>query len=143
MKTRLQDDLKVAMKAQDRLALETIRAIMSAFQYEEMQRGVEVLPENVTIELLQREVKKRKEEIEFAEKAGRGEAKEKALKEISIIERYLPQQLDATALEKIVTDLKVADSALNMGGAMKALKDAYGGQYDSKVASEIAKRVCG
>jgi len=51
--------------------------------------------------------------------------------------------LDATALEKIVTDLKVADSALNMGGAMKALKDAYGGQYDSKVASEIAKRVCG
>lgn len=131
------------MKAKDKLALETIRMALAALQYEEMQRQTEELPEAVAIEVLQREVKKRKEEIEFAAKSGRTDAGAQAEAEIKILEAFLPSQLSAEKLEQSLSEFKASNPGSNMGLAMKYLKDNFGGQYDAKVASEIAKRVFG
>lgn len=143
MKAKLQAEMKNAMKAKDQPAVDTIRMILAAMQYEEMQKGVDSLPENVIIEVLQREVKKRKEEIDFAVQSARSDAKEKAEREIKIIETFLPSQLSSEKVEEILRLLKSSNPTSNMGLAMKHLKENFAGQYDAKVASDVAKRVFG
>ena len=143
MKAELKDALKVAMKAGEKVRVETIRSVLSAIQYDEVAQKVDDLPAAGVIEILKREIKKRKEEQEFAEKANRPEAIAKLHQEIATLEGFLPQQLSADALEKIISDLKTQNPQMNMGLIMKALKDTHNGQYDSKLASEIAKRIAG
>jgi len=143
MKTILKEALKVAMKSQERLKMETIRSLLSEIQYEEMQKSVNDLSESECGVILQREVKKRYEAISFEEQANRQEAKAKLVAEIAIIEEFLPKQLSADALEKILSDYKTSTPGAVMGIAMKFLKEKYAGQYDGKSASEIAKKVFG
>lgn len=143
MKEKLQEAVRAAMKAKDRVRLDTVRMLLSAVQYEEMQKKADSLSEEQSAAVLQREVNKRKEEIEYAEKAGRADQKERLIQEIACIEEFLPKQLSPAELEKIITDLKSANPSVNMGGVMKALKESYAGQYDGKIASEAAKKVLG
>ena len=60
-----------------------------------------------------------------------------------MIEGFLPSQLTEEQLESIISELQVKDPSINMGLAMKALKDSYAGQYDGKIASSVAKRMLG
>lgn len=143
MKAQLKDALKVAMKAQDKLKLETIRSALTEIQYEEMQKSINDLGATECLQVLQREVKKRQEAIQFEEQAGRVDAKEKLVKEIAILEEFLPKQMSGDELEKIVVSLKEQTPGLSLNIVMKHLKDKYAGQYDGKSASEIAKRVLG
>lgn len=143
MKKILKDELKVAMKAQDRLRLDTIRAVLSEIQYEEMQKGVDELSDAECLVVAQREVKKRNESIQFAEQAGRAEEKQKLLAEIAILEFFLPKQLSSEELEKIVVGVKESTPGASMPIVMKHLKENYAGKYDGKSASEIVKRVLG
>jgi uncharacterized protein YqeY len=143
MKATLKQALTQAMKAQDKLRMETIRALLSEMQYEEMQKEVQELSPADTSVVLQREVKKRQEAIGFEEQANRLDAKAKLQAEIAIIEEFLPKQLSAAELEKVLGDYKSSTPGAVMGTAMKFLKDNYAGQYDGKSASEIAKRVFG
>lgn len=141
MKDAIQSALKDAMRAKDKVRMETIRGILSAIQYDEIQTKTEPLPAEGVLAVLQREIKKRREEIEFAEKAARNDLLERLALEVKCIEAFLPAQLDSLQLEKIINDLKQNTPGLNLGAAMKALKEKYSGQYDSKAASEIAKRI--
>ena len=143
MKAKLKDAMKEAMKAKEKVKLQAIRGLLSALQYEEMQKGVDELPEAGAIAVLQTELKKRKESLEYAEKDGREDQINDINEEIALINSFLPQQLSEQELEQIIGDLKSADEGLNMGGAMKALKENYAGQYDGKLASSIAKKVLG
>lgn len=143
MKEQLQNAVKEAMKARNKVVVETLRSVLTAIQYEEIEKKVEPLPADGILAIMQRELKKRREEIEFAEKANRPELKEKFLLEIAAIEKFLPKQLSGSELENILAQIKASTPGANMGAAMKSLKEKYAGQYDSKAASEIAKRVFG
>ncbi len=143
MKAQLKEALKTAMKAQDRLRLDTIRALLSEIQYEEMQKSVNDLAPAECTTVLQREVKKRAESIQFEEQAGRAEQKAKLTQEIAIIEEFLPKQMSAQELEKIITEFKASTPGAALPLVMKHLKENFAGQYDGKSASEIAKRVLG
>ena len=143
MKATLKDALKTAMKAQDRLRLDTIRALLTEIQYEEMQKSVDDLSPTECTAILQREVKKRNEAMQFEEQAGRDDAKAKLAREIAIIEEYLPKQLSAEQLEKVIVDFKASTPGAALPLVMKHLKENYAGQYDGKSASDIAKRVLG
>ena len=139
-KEQLKADLKTAMKAKDKVSLVTIRAIMSAVQYEEMQKSKDI-EETQFLAILKNEVKKRKETIEFLEKETRTEEIAENNAEISIIEKYLPAQLDNDKLKSILVEFKENNDGANMGTAMKFLKDSYPGQYDGKEASGLAKNI--
>ncbi len=143
MRAKIQEAVKAAMKSKDKTRLDTTRLLLSAIQYEEMQKKVDELPEASAISLLQREVGRRKEEMEYVEKAGRSELIEKLNYEIKIIEEFLPQQLNADEIEKIITQIKESSPASNMGLVMKSLKENYAGQYDGATASQIAKKIFG
>ncbi len=123
--------------------METIRALLSEIQYEEMNKSVDELPANDTVVILQREMKKRQEAIGFEEQANRQEEKAKLQNEIAIIETFLPNQMGADDIERVLNEFKAATPGAALNGAMKFLKENYAGQYDGKSASEIAKRVLG
>jgi uncharacterized protein YqeY len=141
MKAQLQAAMKDAMRAKDKPKLDTIRGILAAIQYEEMDKKIEPLPDTSILEVLQREIKKRREEIEYAEKASRLELVATLNADIQTIETFLPKQLSGEEIGAIVTQLRAADPALNMGGVMKVLKEKYAGQYDGKVASDLVKKM--
>lgn len=141
MKATLQAAMKDAMRAKDKPKLDTIRGILAAIQYEEMEKKVEPLPDGAIIEVLQREIKKRREEIEFFEKAGRAEQVAALKGDIVTIEGFLPRQLTVDELTTIINSLRAADPTLNLGGAMKLLKERHGGTYDGRVASELVKKM--
>lgn len=143
MKTSLKDALKVAMRAKDKVATETIRALLSEIQYEELQHNEAELDSARCLAVCQRELKKRKEAITFEEQAGRSEEKAKLEQEITIIEQFLPQMLSEEKLEEILLSFQKSSEAPSMGLAMKHLKEAYQGQYDGKLASQLAKRIFG
>lgn len=143
MKEEMKVALKEAMKAKNQVVMNTLRAALTAIQYEEVAKGTENLPATEITEILKREVKKRKEEMEFAEKANRPEALDALKLEISTLERFLPKQMSASELEKLITKLKTDNPAANMGIVMKTLKEQHAGLYDSKMASELAKKIAG
>ena len=143
MKKRLQEGVKAAMRAKDKLRLETLRGLLSTIQYEEIQRKVSELPEESVIVLLKSEVKKRGESLQFAKEAGRAEMVSQLEEEIKIVEEFLPSQLDREQLSEILNDFKAANPNSNMGAAMKELKEKYPAQYDGKLASQIAKEIFG
>ncbi len=143
MKGKLQDCLKEALKSRNKIRLDTIRSVLSAIQYEAMEKKVEDLSDDQCTAIIQREIKKRREEVEFALQAKRTDLNEKLSVEIATLEEFLPKQLTSPELEKLIVGLKASDPSLNMSGAMKVLKEKYAGQYDGKAASEIAKRVLG
>jgi hypothetical protein len=142
----VKDDIKKAlvpaMKAREAVRVETIRALLTAIQYEEVAAGTENLPAATVTEILKREVKKRKEELEFVAKA-RPDGVAKLNEEIATIEGFLPKQMSASELEGVITQIKSSNPAANMGVVMKLLKEQHAGLYDSKLASDLAKRIAG
>jgi uncharacterized protein YqeY len=142
MKQKLQSALKDAMRARAQVKLDTIRALMSALEYEEVQKGAP-LDDAASTEIVKREMKKRKEEMEYAEKANRAEQIASLKEEMAVLEGFLPQQMSDGDLEALISGLKQNSPELNMGGIMKLLKERHTGQYDAKKASELAKRIGG
>ena len=140
MKAQLQNDMKEAMKAKAKVKLSTIRALISAIQYEEMQKGTE-LKEDQLIAILKNELKKRKESLEYLTKENRQDEIEIIEEEAKVIEGYLPKQLSAEELKQLLIKFKSANASANMGQAMSYLKDNFAGQYDGKDASSLAKEI--
>ncbi len=143
MKAAMKEALKVAMKAKEQAKVDTIRSLLTAIQYEEVAQKVDDLPEASVVEILKREVKKLKEELEFVKQAGREEATENVSIGIALAESFLPAQMSAEQLEVAIRSIKDSDPAANMGAVMKSLKERHNGQYDAKLASELAKRIAG
>ena len=141
LKAALREAMKAALRAKEQLKLDTIRGVLSEIQYEEIQKKADDLPDEDILAVIKREIKKRNEEVEFAEKASRPDLQEKARAELAALEVFLPRQLSAEELRGIIGELKAENVSLNLGGAMKILKERYAGQYDSKLASEIARDV--
>jgi hypothetical protein len=137
LKSRLQTAMKVAMKAQEREKLQTIRSVLSAIQYVEMEKGD--IDDSGIVAVLKSELKKRHEEVEFAEKAGRKEQIPALNLEIAVIEEFLPSQLSAGDINKFLSEKYADKSGLTIGGVMKVLNDSFPGQIDGKVASSIIR----
>lgn len=143
IKFKLKDGMKDAMRAKDKIRLDTIRLALSEIQYEEIQKKVGDLTDADITSVIQREIKKRKESIEIQEKAGRAEEAEKSRAEISVLESYLPKQLTESELRTVIEGYKASNPSLNVGLVMKLLKEQHAGSFDSKLASDVARTICG
>ena len=120
---RLSEDLKHAMKARDQLRMDTIRMIKSALFNKEFELKKE-LDEAEMSRVLTVLVKQRKEAAEQYQKAKRDELAEKELKEIVIVEGYLPRALSQEEITQIIESViqeTGATSAKDMGNVMKAV----------------------
>lgn len=141
MKSQLQSAMRQAMKDRDKLRLDMIRSLMSAIQYQALESGVKELPEAECHLVFQREIKKKRETLEFAEKGDRAEMITEIGKQIAIIEEFLPQQLSEAELKELLNGWKGGGEVASIGDAMKRLKQDHAGTYDAKLASTLAKEL--
>ena len=149
LKEQIAEDIKSAMKARDKIRLETVRSIKKAILEKEVAlrpKGQDSLTEEQEIELLAQQAKQRRDSIDQYQKAGREDLAEKEQQELAIIETYLPKQLDDAELEQILAQIikdvgasSPKDLGKVMGTAMKQLK----GKADGKKIQEMVKSKLG
>jgi uncharacterized protein YqeY len=145
LKDRIAQDIKTAMKAKDKLRLETVRSIKKLLLEKEVSlrpSGQENLTEAQEIELLAQLAKQRRDSIEQYEKAGRTDLAEQEAQELSIIEEYLPRQLSDAEIEGIIDEIIArvgASSPKDMGKVMGAAMKDLKGKADGKKVQELVK----
>jgi len=139
MKELLKEQMKLAMKASDKPRLATIRSLMSVIQYQEMESPDVALTSSDYTGLVQREIKKLREGLEYAEKAARIDEIAALNQEIETLNTFLPRQLSESDLTGILGEFRQQHPNTGLSEAMKYLKENYGGQYDGKVASSLIK----
>ena len=139
---RLSEDLKHAMKARDQLRMDTIRMIKAALFNKEIELKKE-LDEADMARVLTTLVKQRKEAAEQYQKAKRDNLAEKELKEIVIVEGYLPQALSqeelAQVIDNVIREIGTV-TAKDMGKVMKAVMANLAGQaVDGRQINELVR----
>ena len=88
-------------------------------------------------------IKQRKESVKIYSEAGRTDLKKREEKEIEIIESFLPKQIKAEELEKIIMNsIKELDcqSLKDLGKLISSLKENYPGQIDMREVADLAKK---
>lgn len=134
---QIMSDMKEAMKARDKVKLNTVRMIKSALMNEKIKIGHE-LNSDEELTVLNREKKQREESIEEFTKADRNDLANETRQELEIVESYMPKQLSTDEVNKIVTETIEEVGAKNksdFGKVMKAVMPKIKGRADGKVAS--------
>ncbi|MEN6389457.1 MAG: GatB/YqeY domain-containing protein [Syntrophomonas sp.] len=142
---RLITDMKEAMKQREagKIRLSTIRLLRAAQKEAEVARKRE-LDDDEILELIVREIKKRRDAIPEYEKANRLESIKQLEEEIAVLTNYLPEQMDEDALKSIIQEAinqTGAGSAKDMGRVMKTLLPRIRGRADSKKVSQMVKEM--
>jgi uncharacterized protein YqeY len=150
LRQRFTDSLKQAMRDKDQLVVSTLRLVLAKLKERDIEArpkgNAEGIGEAEIQQMLQGMIKQRRESIELYEKGGRPELAAKEQGEISIIERFLPQQLsdaEAEAAIRAVIAETGAAGMKDMGRVMAALKERHAGQIDPAKASQAVKRLLG
>lgn len=144
MKQKILNDLKNAMKNQNKELLSVIRMVKGAIQMEEIKVKHELSDDEV-IGIIAREIKTRKESIKEFEKGNRTDLIEQTKKEIDILNRYMPEQMSE---EEINTTIDSVFAKVNptkpsdMGAIMKEITPLVKGKADmSLVSSKIKEKL--
>lgn len=144
LKDKLQEDIKAAMVAQDAEKLSTLRMLKSALQYAEINKGLDYqATDEDVIDVIGKEVKKRRESIDLYEKGGRPELAEKEEQELAILQSYLPEQMSEEEVKKLVDEAVAATggtSMQDMGKVMGALMAKVKGKADAGMVSNLVKQ---
>jgi uncharacterized protein len=138
MKARLQDDLKIAMKAGDKPRLMTIRGVLSEITRLEKDVRREANDAEI-VQLIKREHARRKEALEFARKGNRADLVAQNEAEAEILEGYMPAALAPAEVQAAIA-AQIAAGVTQIGPLMKALRDQFGARLDGKVASDLVKQ---
>lgn len=141
IKGQITEDMKNAMRAQDKERLATIRLILAALKQKEVDERIELTDEHV-LAILDKMVKQRRESIAQFEAGGRPELAAKEADEIKIIQAYLPAQLSDAEISALI-DAAIkesgASSAKDMGKVMAILKPKVQGRADVGAVSGKVK----
>ncbi|MCG5058113.1 MAG: GatB/YqeY domain-containing protein [Limnoraphis sp. WC205] len=145
LKDQISEEIKAAMKAQDKVRLEAVRSIKKVLIEKESEvrgKGQDTLTPEQELEVLMQQAKQRRDSIEQYQKAGRSDLVDTEKAELAIIEEYLPQQLSdsevASILDEIIAEVG-ASSAKDMGKVMGLAMQRLKGQADGKKVQEWVK----
>lgn len=141
--TRIQEDLKAAVKARDRVQVSTLRMLLSALKNAELEEREE-LKEETELAVLSSYARRVKESIAEFEKGDRDDLVVKEKAELEIVMRYLPEQLSDGEIEveakKVIEDVKAEgpkDIGRVMGEMMKRFKGRVDGKSVNRIVSEL------
>lgn len=141
MKEELLKDLKEAMKNKELIKKDTITMLRAAILQVEKDTQKELSEEEMSA-IVSKEVKKRKESIEDYIKGGREDIANQLNEEISILSKYLPEQLTEEQIESLVKEAienTGATTPRDMGKVMQYLRPKTAGKADGKLVSDIVK----
>ena len=146
LRERLTQALKDATLSKDSCATATIRLVLAALKDRDIaarsKERTEGLDDDEILGLLQTMVKQRRESIVMYEKGERPDLAEREAREIEVIQRFLPEQMDEAAIvaavDEVVSELG-AEGLKDMGKVMGALRSRFAGRMDFSRASALAK----
>lgn len=145
LKNRITEDIKNAMKAKDKVRLETVRSIKKVILEEEVNAraaGKDSLTEAQEMDILSRVAKQRRDSIEQYTQAGRQELADREAAELAVIEEYLPKQLSDEEIAKVIDEIIAevgASSPKDMGKVMGPAMQQLKGKADGKKVQEVVK----
>ena len=146
LSTRINDDVKVAMKAKDKPRLGVLRLITAAIKQREVDERI-TLDDDQVLAVLEKMIKQRKDSIAQYEKAGRDELAQQEAFEIGIIQEYLPEQLSDAEIDALIAEAissSGAASMKDMGKVMGMLKPKLAGRADmDQVSGKIKAKLAG
>ncbi len=141
LEERLLDEMKQAMKTNDKLRLSTIRMIRAAVKNKEIDQRKK-LDDDSILRVIQGMVRKGEESIEQFKLGGRTDLVEKETKEIEILESYLPKPLSQEEILKIIDQTieeTQASSLKDLGKVMKSVMPKLGGRAEGSLINQLVK----
>ncbi len=149
LRDQFMNDLKVAMKAGEKLRLSTIRLIQAALKDKDIEArglGKDPLSDDDILQLLQKMIKQRQESARLYAEGGRAELAQQENDEIAVIAAFLPQQMDEAearaAIAGVIAEIG-ASGVKDMGKVMGELKARFAGRMDFGKASPAVKQLLG
>ena len=147
IRVKISESLKESLKSKDAIAASTIRLMMAALKERDITARGKGHAEGVTdgeiLSMLQSMIKQRQESSQTYTENDRPELAEREDTEIEIIRRFMPQQLGASEVDKVIDDvikeLNVSEIR-DMGKVMATIKERYAGQIDMGRASGAVKQ---
>ena len=141
MKNKILEDLKMAMKNQDKETLSVIRMVKGAITLEEINTKKELTDDDI-IAIIAKQIKTRKEYIVEFEKGNRQDLIDQTQKEIEILNQYMPEQYSEEKVKSIIDDIfeKINPTGISdMGKVMKEVTPLLRGKADMSFVSKIIK----
>jgi len=135
------NDMKKALKGNEKLKLSTLRLIRAAIKNAEISKK-DKLTEDEIIGIVANNLKKLEESLEIFTKGQRPELADKAKKEIETVKKYLPEQLSEEEVEKIVKETisKHGFKGLqDIGPAMKEIMPQLKGKAEGKIVNKMVR----
>ena len=135
---RLEADYKTAMKAQDRLRIDTIRMVKAAIQKTAIDKRKEpsALDDQEVTQVLSQQAKQRKETLEAAKQNNRPDIATQATQELELLNAYLPKQLSPDDLKRLIEEA-IQAVGTNQGMIMKHVMGKAAGAADGKTVSQL------
>lgn len=144
LQTELMEQMKLAMKAKDTVALQALRAVKSAILLAKTESGAaEELSEDQELKILQKQVKQRKDSAAVYLEQGRKDLADPELAEAAIIEQFLPEALSEDEVDTVVKAAieKIGATGMkDMGMVMGIVSKELAGQADGKTISTLVKK---
>ena len=146
LEQQIQNDLKAAMLAKDKVALASIRGIKAAILLAKTAEGgqKDTIEDGELVKIIQKLVKQRKESAAIYTEQNRPELAENELAEAAVMEKYLPKALSEEEVEAAVKEIISevgASSMADMGKMMGVATKKLAGQADGRVISSTVKRL--
>ena len=141
LRDQVSEDMKSAMKAREADKLAAIRLLLAAMKQREVDERI-TLDDAGVVAVVEKMIKQRKDSIAQYEKAARQDLADKEKYEISVIEKYLPQQLSQAEIDAIIAEAIAstgAKGAADMGKVMGVVKPKLAGRADMGKVSGLVK----
>lgn len=139
----LKKDMISAMKAKDKDTLSVVRMLKASVQNEQIKVGHDLTPDEENA-LMAKEYKQRKDSLAEFEKGGRQDLVDATQKEMAVVAKYMPKQMTADEVQKVVKETineVNAKSMKDFGKVMGAIMPKVKGKADGKVVNETVKKV--
>jgi hypothetical protein len=143
LQTDIESAMRAAMKAGDAVRVSTLRLAMAAAHNRQIELGHELTDAEV-IEVLDRQVKQRRESIELYRQGGRPELANAEEAEMAILREFLPEPLTDAEIERLARDAVATTGAsgpADMGRVMGVLMPQTKGRADGKAVSDLVRRL--
>ncbi|MCI0458815.1 MAG: GatB/YqeY domain-containing protein [Gemmataceae bacterium] len=133
---RLEADYKTALKAGERLRIDTLRLIKAGIQRVAIEKRKDALDDKEILQVIAQQAKQRRETLESAKQANRQDVAAQATQELELLNAYLPQPLSEAALKQLIEEA-IAEVGANQGQVMKFVMGKAGGAADGKTVSRL------
>ena len=141
IQNKISDDIKAAMKAQDRIRSSVLRMVLADLKNARVQGDTQKdLSEAEELSVVSKYLKKLEKALPDYEGSPK---KDEILNEMSIVQEYLPKRADPAEVEKIADAVLASTEERNFGKLMKMVMEKLGQGADGKLISEIIKKKLG